>query len=147
MDELRAALIRLTTDSQPSEELPGLAAQALSVGVDVPALRELAPLGRADVRESRDLFLQAMEQLGVTVPRTRRESVQFWAKEIVEGALSPAEGARLIFLHGYIELGNPEDLLPFVALWSEWDDDPEHRPEYERDIVAAARRLIGSATA
>lgn len=142
MRELRRALVRLTVGEQPSEELPDLAARALAEGIDAPALRELAGLTPADVREARDLFLLAMEQLGIDVPRSRRDAVQLWAAEILNGTLTPYEGARLIWWHGWNELDRPDDLTPFVGLASEWEDDPIHRTRYEQDILNHARQLI-----
>ena len=143
MHELRAALIRLTSGRQPTEELPDLAARALARGVDVPALRELAGLRSADVREARDLFLLAMEQLGADVPVVPEELVRFWAAGIVDGTIAPYEGARLIWWEGWNRFGRPGDLTPFVGLASQWEDDPDRRPRYEQDIVDHARRLLG----
>lgn len=143
MHELRSAFVRLTVGQQPTEELPDLAAHALAEGIDSPALRELAGLGRADVREARELFLLAMEQLGVDVPVSRWDAVRFWATEIVHGTLTPYEGARLIWWHGYNELGYPDELTPFVGLASEWEDDPAHRALYEQGILKEARQLVG----
>jgi hypothetical protein len=140
--ELRSALVRLTVGQQPTEELPDLAARALAKGIDVPALRELAGLSRIDVREARDLFLLAMEQLGANVPVSRWDAVRFWAAEIVNGALTPYEGARLIWFHGYLELDCPDELTAFVGLASEWEDDPTHRALYEQDILNEARQLL-----
>ena len=143
MHELRSALVRLTVGLQPTEELPDLAARALADGIDAPALRELAGLSRADVREAQDLFLLAMEQLGTDLPLSRWDAVRFWAGEIVDGTLTPYEGARLIWWHGWHELGDPDELTPFVGLASEWEDDPTHRTLYERDILDEARGLLG----
>jgi hypothetical protein len=43
---------------------------------------------------------------------------------------------------GYEDL----DLVAFVGLASEWEDSPEHRAEYEQDILLAAWRLVGASS-
>jgi hypothetical protein len=73
---------------------------------------------------------------------SRWDAVRFWATEIIDGNLTPYEGARLIWWHGYLELGCPDELTPFVGLASEWEDDPDHRSLHEQDIVNEARQLI-----
>ncbi|MEU6759767.1 hypothetical protein [Streptomyces sp. NPDC046685] len=51
------------------EDLPMTAAQALAMGLDTPTLCELAGLPRhADPRDIRDIFEQALEELGITLP-------------------------------------------------------------------------------
>ena len=35
----------------------------------------------------------------------------------------------------------PEALLPFVGLASEWEDHPDHRAEYDREIRIAMERF------
>jgi hypothetical protein len=54
-----------------------------------------------------------MEQLGVAVPVSRWDAARFWPGEIViAGTLTPYEGARLIWWHGWEELGYPDQLTP-----------------------------------
>jgi hypothetical protein len=51
------------------DDLPMTAAQALAMGMDTPALCELAGLSRhADPRDIRDTFEQAAEELGIILP-------------------------------------------------------------------------------
>ncbi|MFJ2239261.1 hypothetical protein [Streptomyces sp. NPDC087859] len=57
------------TDQTCPEDLPMIAAQALAVGVDTPALCELAGLPRhADPRDIRDTFEHALSELGIALP-------------------------------------------------------------------------------
>jgi hypothetical protein len=145
---LRRVLVRLSVDDQPTEELPEIAVQALVRGIDSPALRHLAGLPRNDVREARDLFIAAMAELGVRMPHPTdgaREQVRFWAAEMLAGTLTPYEASRLIWWRGWERLDRPDDLRPFVGLASEWEDDPEHRAEYEHDMLTAARSLLARA--
>lgn len=74
----------------------------------------------------------------------RWDQVRSWAREILAGRLDPYEGARLIWVEGWNELGRPEELTVFVGCASEWEDDPDHRAEYEADIRAAAAALLES---
>ncbi|UFS59785.1 hypothetical protein [Subtercola endophyticus] len=50
-----------------SEDLPDLATDALVRGVDSPSLRVLAGADADDVRESRDLFVDALAELNISI--------------------------------------------------------------------------------
>jgi hypothetical protein len=149
METLRRALVRLSVDDQPAEDLPEIATQALVRGIDSPALRELAGLSRDDARRgARDLYITAMAELGVQMPtptEAARELVRFWAAEMLAGRLTPYEASRLIWWEGWTPLGMPDDLTPFVGLASEWEDNPEYRAEYEHDMLTEARALLDRA--
>lgn len=143
--DLRAALVRLTVGEQPSEELPDLAAWALVGEVDSPALRELAGLSPAEVREARDLFLAAMAELGVPAPSgSYREMARFWAAEMLAGSVSPYQGARHIWWRAWEPLGRPADLDVFVGLASMWEDDPDRRAMYDEQLLREGERLVSS---
>ena len=63
------------------------------------------------------------------------------ANAILQGTTQPHEGARALWLM-QTELHELADaLLVFVGLASEWEDDQEHRPELEHDILVEAERL------
>jgi len=145
LSDLRAAFVRLTVGEQPSEELPDIAAHVLVGGeVDSPSLRELAGISRTEVRESRDLFLAAMTELGVDTPRddSYEELARFWAREMLAGSVSPYDGSRHIWWGAWEPLGRPSDLTAFVGLASMWDDDPDHRTRYEEDMLNEAERIL-----
>ncbi len=142
---LRQALVRLSIGDQPSEDLPDIAADALARGIDSPSLRLLAGTSRSDVREARDLFVEAMAELGVDLPDKAEGTlamVRFWAGEMVAGTVTPYQGSRLIWWRGWEQLGRPEDLTVFVGLASQWEDDPDGRGTYEQDMVTAAQTLL-----
>ena len=65
--------------------------------------------------------------------------------EIAEAVVqerSPAyEGAKELWQLSSAIRGLPESLLPFVGLASEWEDHPDRRSEYDRDIVVEMERL------
>jgi hypothetical protein len=146
-EPLRLALLRMTVGEQPPEGLPWLAADALSRGLDSPALRELAGAPAVDHQQNRDLFIEAMRELGAEAPSTQdasRALVRHWAEEILSGTLAPHEGARRIWWKGWEALARPDDLAVFVVLASEWEDDLDHRDDCEQDIIAAARALLAT---
>ena len=145
MDGLRLALVRLAVEDQPTEDLPDLAAAALAAGSDTPALRELAGTPRSDVRAARDLFLQAVEELGWRVPtedEARRQLARHWAGEMLAGRLTPYEASSLIWWKAANPLGKPDDLIIFVGLASEWQDLPQYRRELEARMIEEARKLV-----
>ena len=143
----------MSLGDQPSEDLPAIAARALERGLDSPTLRELAGLSRKDVREAHDLFLIAIAEVGLEMPppsEAARELARQWAFEMLAGTLTPYEGSRLIWHNSWDTLdrqqeGQADDLVPFIGLASEWEDDPEHRAEYEQDMLAEARALLARA--
>lgn len=100
MDILRDVAWRHAAGMVRPEDLPIVAAAALARGVDSPALRELAGLGKGSATtEIADLHRDALAELGITSPG-RREAVRWWlrelAEELVQGKLTVAELARKI---------------------------------------------------
>lgn len=143
--EIELALARLVIGSQPPEDLPDLATAAMVNGLDSPSLRQLAGTSRRDYQDARDLFLSAVDELGITQPTpdlARWHLVRHWATEMVEGRLSAIKGSRLIWWEAWEHLGRPDSLTAFVGLASEWEDDEVHRSQYEADMLDEARRLL-----
>jgi hypothetical protein len=144
MEPLRLALLRLVVGVQATEDLPFIAAYALVEGKDTQALRELAGTPRTEVRDARDLFLQAVVELGWTVPDendARRALAHYWAEEMVEGRLDPYRASHLIWWEAWNYL-HDGDLAIFVGLASEWRDHPSDRRDLERRMIDEARRLL-----
>ena len=113
-------------------------------GLDSPALRELAGTFRSDYQDARDIFYRVCEELGVQIPEAaaaRWEFVYDWASAMTSGGTEPIVAASRI-ADEWQPLGRPSSLTVFVGLASQWDDDPEHRFEYERDMRAAAVELL-----
>ena len=147
MADLRLVLARVAMAEQETSELPLIAAWALAGGVDSPSLRYLAGHPGADVRECRDLFLAAMEELGVPMPPrddARRAMARAWASEMIAGTLTPYEASRLIWRKAWDADDGPGELTVFVGLASEWEDDRRGRRGLERNMLEAARGLLGS---
>lgn len=143
---LDVAAWRLAAGELRSEDLPALATKALVQGVDSPALRQLAGQPAWDVRDSRDLFQQALEELGITVP-DREDAlwrlVRKTARGIVDGGVRPHDGATWIWRQASKEVEDSGDLRVFIGLASHLDDHPEDRSWGEAEIIAAANDLLG----
>ena len=126
------------------ERLPALATDALVRGVESPTLGELAAQDRSDVRESRDLFLRVLEELGVELPdpdRARWILVLETAHAIVDGELTPGVGAGNI-AYWRLDIRDEGDLRIFAGLASILEDHPEDIAELDEQIVAEAGELL-----
>jgi hypothetical protein len=99
MDELREVAWELAAGRKFPEDLPMAAALALARGIDSPALRELAGLGRrSDTTELRSLFELALSQLKMMIPspdQAARRDLHRLAQEFVAGNRTPHEIARI----------------------------------------------------
>ena len=129
---------------QPSEDLPEVATEALVDGYDSPALRHAAGIRRQDVVEARDVFLVALDELGIAIPSEEEacwEHAREVAHAIVNGHISPRQGASELWQLWH-RMEREGDLRIFVGLASEWDDHPKLRTKYEVDIIAEARALL-----
>lgn len=151
------ALALWTLHRLPSGMLPSLACDWLSDSFDSPALRELAGVLSPTMSEVGPLFERAVKDLDFDLP-TKEEALWFLARlhaqQIVDGVVTPYEGARRIWW----EVSNAMDhsdqlLLSFVGGASELEDLPERtaqdgydRTKYARDleegIVQSARELL-----
>lgn len=141
---LEVAAWRMAAGSLASEDLPEIATEALTRGVDSPALRVLAGQSRDDVRDSADLFRVALDELGIDVPDL--DSAQWRlarriAGDIVAGRISPACGASELCL-AYGKVRDSGDLRIFLGLASMLDDHPDDAEQIEADMVVAAQELL-----
>ncbi|MCR6488710.1 hypothetical protein M8542_38365 [Amycolatopsis sp. OK19-0408] len=148
MDVLRDVVWRHAAGMVYPEDLPMVAAEALARGVDSPALRELAGLGKGSATtEIENLYRDALAELGITAPG-RREAVRWWlgelAEELVQGGLSVAGLARKI-VPG--EEWMAEDEYRFAVLAYYWQETvdlisaPQARAA-EIDLLDAARAIL-----
>jgi len=133
----------------PSDQLPSIAADALEAGFDCQSLRVLAGETERIGSIVDPLFFRAIGELGMQIPDDRTAAkvvAAYYAAGILERAWSPYEGARKIWWN----VANAFDKDPeiwgqlsiFVGLASEWEDDPGHRSEYEKEIAAAATAIV-----
>lgn len=144
MEILRRLTDGYVTNEVAPEALPMIAAEALTRGVDSPSLRELAGLSSSDdIREIRDLYIVAMSELGIEMPAedaVRWEQVRIWAHRIIDGSVSPYEGASQISAQG-AELESPAKLSEIYYLTVLWEDNPERRQALEASMVEVAHGL------
>lgn len=63
------------------------------------------------------------------------------ANEVLQGTRTPYEGARELWLLSSEVDKLGDALRAFVALASEWEDDPENRIAYENGIRIEAERV------
>jgi len=142
---LKQAASRLAVDEQRSEDLPMLAAEALAEGVDSPALRMAAGTPASEVRDARDWFVAALDELGIPIPDTQASLyavVLDLARSIVDGDVPPYTGARRIWELSY-RVEREGDLRIFIGLASEREDHPDSGAAIDRRIIEEARVLLG----
>ena len=128
----------------PPELMPQWAALALTRGYDSPTLRELA--GAADEpRTLRDLFTTALDELGAPALDDRQAlwvMAHTYARCIVDGLMSPEEGAELIWgLSSALETPDELDGMLDEATDLDYARDVD-REEIRRGILAEAHELL-----
>jgi len=158
------ALALYSIDSLAPEEMPGVAADALGEGIDSPSLRMLAGLAPFDARTARDLFVNAIGELGETIPPPEhglRLRFRELADRVRNDSLAPNEAADLAWdayvrspIHGMEPMGltdDPQAVYMLTDLADRWRMRPMDRTQVEAEIrewfdIAAgrpARRPIG----
>jgi hypothetical protein len=60
----------------------------------------------------------------------------------VSGAITPYQGASLIWRKALWQVGAPDELAAFVGLASEWEEYPTSREAIDAQITQQARNLI-----
>lgn len=132
----------------PPEQVPSLAQQALADGCQSQAVAVLAGTTGDSRRSIEDLLPPVLRDLGLRrlgVEEALKVVVDDAAKQITTGAVEPFRGARYIWaLASERELDDElwVQMRPFIGLASEWEDDLDHRPQYEADILQEARALL-----
>ena len=134
----------------PAENVPRIALQALEAGCDTLAIGILAGLTsptRPDVDEELPRLLR---EVGVARPshqQTLKVVVDHLHRRIVDGDVEAYPGACALWSRKSDFTEDPviwEQIRPFIGAASEWEDDPDHRARYERDIIAYARSLLAA---
>ena len=145
---IAALAAKMALGQLDAAELPEAAVSALDAGLDSPALRVLAGLSNAELDEARELLETALMELGVPVP-TARDAIMVLARiaasEIANGRITPYGGAKRIW---EITLCAPRmvvpELDPFIYAASEWEDRPDDREHFTKEIIREAQRLLAS---
>jgi hypothetical protein len=140
--EYEEALYR--TGQLRGEDLPAIASRMIEAGFDAPAVCELASMRSPTLRDSAQLFEQALASLG----RARLTEDRAWLlvregllRAVARGEMEPFEGAAKLHLL-WIDLKYPTDLSIFVGLEDEASEHPEARSEIAGEIQAHATRLL-----
>jgi hypothetical protein len=144
--DLEIAAARLALAKLSSEQAIAAASMALDRGVYSNSLGLLI-YQQPIWSEVGPLFERALSELSIPIPSPESACwilARQYAQRIVDGQVTPYDGARGIWWEVANENGADESLLSFVGYASEWEDDLAHRPEYEAMIVEEARRLVVS---
>ncbi len=124
-----------------------LAAHALVDGLDSPALRELAGLPRrCDEAEIRELYVQALHELGISLPDEEtagRRLLVSLAFGLAKGELSPKDVADRLSMTVAARTREETRFLSVAADYSEWIG-PDEVPGWENDLRTAAHLLTAS---
>ena len=128
----------------PSDDLPDIATQALTQGIDSKSLLELSGLTGNEPQEARKLFTQALNELGCK-DIEKADALKLYAKTIssliLALGITPLEGAKRIWqatLTARIE--GFHDLDGFIYAASEMEDRPGDKALFETGIIEEARR-------
>ncbi|MFF1263892.1 hypothetical protein ACFVZT_44730 [Streptomyces sp. NPDC058321] len=134
-------------DQVRPEDLPMTAAQALAMGMNTPALCELAGLPRhADPRDIRDTFEQALEELRIALPDhhlARRYALSRLATRFTAGEAALAELASDEWSEMEVETTEEQAfvaLLPPCACCTEYTLGLDEA-SWEAQLQIAARAL------
>lgn len=128
------------------ELIPATATALMVAGLDSPGLRRAAGADHADPEDQRSLFRQALLELGelpLSPEQVGSGLFRLWAERIVDGVVSPLEGARAMWLLEIdYDVVLPATMSQYGAL--DEDDFPTSDVEqaYERDIREAAARWL-----
>jgi hypothetical protein len=121
------------------------AEQKLSEGASATYLRDLAEIVEPRKEDVAAIFAAISGDLGLpqlSEEIAARTAAQLAAKDLVQGAQTPIDTARRIWGIAQLVPSVESQLLSFIGLASEWEDDPNHRSEYEDYIRAEARRFL-----
>ena len=128
----------------PSDDLPNIATQALSAGIESKSLAELAGLTGNETDEARKLFEQVLNELGGEGMKTA-DALKHYAKivstSILASEITPLEGAKRIW-QTTLNASVPgfHDLDGFIYAASELEDRPEDKALFEKTIIDEAER-------
>ncbi len=128
-----------------NDKLPEVAVAALVDGIDNRPLRILAGLSSVELQTAREFFTQALELLGrgkLSKEEAARRYTRFVARQILSGELSPYEGARRIWGASTKVDTEFHDVDPFIYAASEYEDRPEDREFFTKEILLEAQRWI-----
>jgi|SRR5579872_5846615 len=126
----------------PSDDLPGVAADAIAAGIECPALLSLAASESTPDPDYHRGFERALGELGLekpSMPQAGRTVIGHHLRMISSGKSTPIDGARAIWR---VILKCPDltrEFGIFEGLASEYEDLPSLREVISGKILAEAR--------
>lgn len=128
----------------PTNQLPEIAADALSAGIESKSLVELAGLNGMETDDARKAFERALNELGYK-SMEKADALRNYATTVsismVESSLAPLEGAKRIWRATLAaNLTNFHDLDTFIYAASELEDRPQDKGLFEKAILEEAAR-------
>jgi hypothetical protein len=97
----------------------------------------------AEVQEELDELLVRLGHGPVDDLRAAAVVARAVAQDIVNARIPPQDGSRLLWWRVARKVPQVEPgLRPFIGLASEWEDDPDARADYERDMLTQAQALL-----
>jgi hypothetical protein len=153
--DLREAAAFWELELLPSEDLPEIAVSALEKGYNSPSLRILAGEIERIASTVGPLFVRALYELGISLPDVASAQMtvaRFYARKIVDGSMSPNQGARHIWWDVQFKAHSTQKenevgkrLEIFVGLASEYEDSQRrkrYKKEIEKNIIQEAKKLL-----
>ncbi|GAA1234812.1 hypothetical protein [Streptomyces rhizosphaericus] len=156
MDQVFAVAWQYVVGLVPPEDLPMEAAQLLAIGMDSPALRDLAGrTRREDTAEIEGLFRQAVGELGTAIPdeeSAERCLLHYLAGQLAADAKTPGEVAARIWQGLTAAQTGPERAF-LLAVGDEYhvdfiaDAHPHAFRAWEIELRSAAEQLCQTTSA
>ncbi|WP_331737628.1 hypothetical protein OHA38_43955 (plasmid) [Streptomyces sp. NBC_01732] len=156
MDQVFAVAWQYVVGLVPPEDLPMEAAQLLAVGLDSPALRDLAGrTRREETAEIEGLLRQAVGELGTAIPdeeSAERCLLHYLAGQLAAGAKTPGEVAARVWQGLTAAQTGPERAF-LLAVGDEYhvdfisDERPDAFQAWETALRAAAEQLSQTTSA
>jgi hypothetical protein len=128
----------------PREKLPAIAQRALEQGLDDPSLRILAGLTNGELDEAVVRFAKTLTGLGYGAMEKAdalRICINVISLQIIKSEIAPYEGARLIW-RAAREVDGSHEADPFIYAASEYEDRPNDRQFFAREILKEAKRRL-----
>jgi hypothetical protein len=144
--DLSEVAARYALGRVPAEEAFAVAHDVLNRGIYSESFGLLI-YERSEWPEIRLLFERGLAELGAPIPDRPgaiHRLAAALARRVLDGELSPLEGAKAIrsAFHHQPEAG--ESIRSIAALVGEWEDDMAHRPEYEAAILDEIKKLASA---
>jgi hypothetical protein len=143
---LREAHARYVLGDLYGEDLPGLAVTLLETGLDSPAMRELAGLGRPTLREAGPTFERMLAELGEP-SLSEAEAINILgavtATLVFKGKLQPGAAADKLGAL-WLRLGQPAALEGYWELADEYGCRPDDHTLIDHDVRQRLRVFLAN---